>query len=79
MCIHLVASIDFINDQNWVIWDYTDMLKVKTHIKFDIWNVIIFTFIQEVVVKFGVSKTVFVRKRIVISWKLLMKNYADYF
>ena len=55
------------------------MLKVKTHIKFDIWNVIIFTFIQEVVVKFGVSKIVFVRKRIVISWKLLMKNYADYF
>ena len=79
MCIHLVASIDFINDQNWVIWDYTDMLKIKTHIKFDIWNVIIFTFIQEVVVKFGVSKIVFVRKRIFISWKLLMKNYADYF
>ena len=45
-----MVPIDVTNDQNImrrVIWGYIHTLKIKIHNKDNIWNVIIFTVVQE--------------------------------
>ena len=55
-CTHLVAPIDFTNDQNTirrVFWGYIYTSKIKIHVKVNTWDFIIFTVILERFGKIG--------------------------